>query len=468
MSSILQVKNSDGYIVDVPALRGKSAYQSAIEGGLPSNITEQEFNTMLASSGRKIDDYNSMDELLADWGNGLWNIEDGNLISTKFAMIVADNTADSKLNSQTRRPYLNISPEGTANTPVAGSGAIGQYNNVNKNNSAAIGQSLNINEINSCAIGRYNTVNGTENLAVGNSNITNGEQSVAFGLNNTAYSLQTVIGQYADTSTSEKGGFNSSTGKGSYFVVGNGSLRWNASLNQAERTYSNAFRVGADGKCYGLNAFVSSGADYAEYLEWEDGNPNNEDRRGRMVTYSTTNAKSTIEEIEILDANTHEPIKIKVVTQEKMPTIRYATSYKDCIGVVSGSASIIGNACSEEWNNKFLKDIYGEKIIQAVYIPDDIDNDVQEMSLIKNKGSWQKQPVINPNYDCNKEYISREFRQEWDPVGMLGVLVVEDDGTCWAGGYCKPSTDGKGTYSDGEGYKVIQRIDEHHIKIFVK
>lgn len=40
MSSILQVKNSEGYIVDVPALRGKSAYQSAIEGGLPSNITE--------------------------------------------------------------------------------------------------------------------------------------------------------------------------------------------------------------------------------------------------------------------------------------------------------------------------------------------------------------------------------------------------------------------------------------------
>lgn len=48
MSSVLQVKNSAGTIIDVPALRGKSAYQHAIEGGL-TGINEETFNTMLGN-----------------------------------------------------------------------------------------------------------------------------------------------------------------------------------------------------------------------------------------------------------------------------------------------------------------------------------------------------------------------------------------------------------------------------------
>jgi hypothetical protein len=31
--------------------------------------------------------------------------------------------------------------------------------------------------------------------------------------------------------------------------------------------------------------FVPSGADYGEYFEWKDGNPNREDRRGLFVTF---------------------------------------------------------------------------------------------------------------------------------------------------------------------------------------
>lgn len=48
MSSILQVKNSVGTLIDVPALRGKSAYQHAIEGGLDIE-SEQLFNEILGN-----------------------------------------------------------------------------------------------------------------------------------------------------------------------------------------------------------------------------------------------------------------------------------------------------------------------------------------------------------------------------------------------------------------------------------
>ena len=48
MSSILQVRPAGSTtLIDVPALRGKSAYQHALESNL--NMTEDEFNNLLAN-----------------------------------------------------------------------------------------------------------------------------------------------------------------------------------------------------------------------------------------------------------------------------------------------------------------------------------------------------------------------------------------------------------------------------------
>ena len=32
--------------------------------------------------------------------------------------------------------------------------------------------------------------------------------------------------------------------------------------------------------------------------------------------------------------------------------------------------------------------------------------------------------VKDPLYDETKKYVSREFRQEWSPVGLVGKLVI--------------------------------------------
>ena len=77
------------------------------------------------------------------------------------------------------------------------------------------------------------------------------------------------------------------------------------------------------------------------------------------------------------------------------------------------------------------------------------------------------QYVINPDYDPDQEYVSREFRKEWSPVGFHGQVVVVDDGTCQVNSYCKPSVDGIATASN-EGYRVMERLDETHIKVLVK
>ena len=285
-------------------------------------------------------------------------------------------------------------------------------------------------------------------------------RAVALGENLQAWTGQTVVGRY-----------NRNTGASSdVFIAGGGT----------SSTRQNIFRVSSDtGKCYGVNSFTSSGADYAEYMEWEDGNPNNEDRRGRMVAYALTDVECTVEDVEILHPDTHEPITVKAVVYEKMPPIRYATSFDECIGIISGSASFIGNSASEDWNNRFLKDIYGESIKQAVLIPEETktykvketDEKTGEEVIVEKTAvtpeHWEKHNVLNPHYDPEKEYVSREFRQEWDPVGMVGMVVVEDDGTCVVGGYCKPATNGIGTAAE-TGYRVLQRIDNTHVRVLVK
>lgn len=56
-----------------------------------------------------------------------------------------------------------------------------------------------------------------------------------------------------------------------------------------------------------------------------------------------------------------------------------------------------------------------------------------------------------------------------DTVGMLGQLVVRDDGSCKVNGYCEPGRNGiaTATYSMA-GYRVIKRLDESHIKIIFR
>lgn len=294
------------------------------------------------------------------------------------------------------------------------------------------------------------------------------EDSMAVGHDLTVLKNQVVFGRYNNSYNSPSDSSNSDND--SMFSIGCGT---------SSNSKQNAFRVSSNGKCRGLQSFASSGADYAEYLEWEDGNPNNEDRRGRMVAYALTDVECTVEDVEILHPDTRKPITVKAIVYEKMPTIRYANSFDECIGVVSGSASFIGNTASEEWNVRFLRDVYGEKIMQAVLIPEktktyevkEIDEKTGEEVIVEKTEvipeHWATQFVLNPHYDPEKEYISREHRQEWDPIGMVGMVVVEDDGTCVVGGYCKPSTNGRGTAAE-TGYRVLQRIDNTHVRVLVR
>lgn len=173
----------------------------------------------------------------------------------------------------------------------------------------------------------------------------------------------------------------------------------------------NTFAVDVAGNVY-CRTVTQSNADYAELFEWADGNPDNEDRRGMLVA---------------LDGD-------KIVP---------ADGY-DIFGIVSANPAVICNS-PQIWQGKFKRDVFG--------------------CIIKDENG---EPILNPEYDPEKKYIPREQRPEWAAVGLVGKLIIVDNGSCKPNGYVS-ARNGIGTASlSPTNIRVLRRIDEKHVEVFIK
>lgn len=264
------------------------------------------------------------------------------------------------------------------------------------------------------AEGYHTTASGSYSHAEGYYTTASGDYSHAGGLRTVASGkYQTVIGQYNVEKTSGDG----------YFIIGNG---------DAPNSKFNAFRVNSSGEAFG-KGFNSSGADYAEYFEWEDGNILEKDRTGLFVTLNGSKIRLANEEDDFI------------------------------IGIVSSTASVIGDSYDDQWKDMYLRDVFGRVVYSMQTIPASIDNN----GKVIEPEHEEFKPVLNPDYDCSQEYIPRSIRPEWDVIGMLGKIVMIDDGTCSVNGYCKPGKNGVATKSDDKtDYRVMERIDKTHIRVF--
>ena len=277
------------------------------------------------------------------------------------------------------------------------------------------------------AEGGGTSASGMYSHAEGQGTRAQGIASHAAGIYTIANNFQTAVGKF-NTENEGCPSWNSQAPEHSMFIVGNGYYNGATGTN----VRSNAFRTDASGQSFGLKAFGASGADFAEYFEWLDGNPNSEDRRGKFVT---------------LDGD-----KIKL-----------ANAGDFIVGVVSSMAAFLGNTSSEQWQGRYLQDVFGDWIQEEVEIPERTDEATGKVI----PSHTAVQYALNPDYDPTQEYVSRQFRKEWSPIGMLGQVVVVDDGTCTVGGFCNAGVDGIGTAAEN-GYKVMKRIDNTHVKVLVK
>lgn len=168
---------------------------------------------------------------------------------------------------------------------------------------------------------------------------------------------------------------------------------------------------------------IASG--FAEMFQWEDGNPNKEDRTGKTV------------------ALVGDKIKIAQVTD--IP-----------IGVIGGdntSVAAISNASPHEWHGKHLRDVAGrllwenqvmvewldvensyrhwyetDRIPEGVTIPDNATyyyelNGHKLQREILSEDYKQKHGTLPP-------YLPRWERQDWGIVILLGRAVVIEGSVC--------------------------------------
>lgn len=274
--------------------------------------------------------------------------------------------------------------------------------------------------------GKYNMLDGVAcSIVVGTWNIVKGNKTkdqmakynAVFGDQNDVlnYDGCLVAGSWNNATADYQTviGFNA---KPTYKSSENASILFNIGNGQEEDgtlTQNSAMQVDFSGNVYAGGAYKTNGADYAEYFEWLDGNTKNQDRVGLFVT---------------LDGD-----KIKLANKGDY-----------ILGVISANPSIVGNSAELDWHDKYKTDVYGRLIYDESH-----------------------NLILNENYNDTLEYIPRGARKEYSKVGLLGQLVVQDDGMCKINGYCTASANGVATKSDS-GYRVIKRIDETHIKIILK
>lgn len=282
-------------------------------------------------------------------------------------------------------------------------------------------------------------------LAIGDNNSTNAESSGYLG-------KSMLMGDYLQLNTRDNVNASSNDYTQHTLIVG----RYNNPEKQGFITVgngtssarSNVFRVAKDGTTY-LKTTQTAGADYAEMFEYKDGNEAGEDRRGLIVAI--------------------EGEKIKVADSK--------TDIDDVIGIVSATPSVIGDAQGENWNEKYLKDVFGQTIYEDVEIPEHIEKvptydefgNVTGEEEIVIEAKVERQPKLNPDFDATKKYVAREDRKEWAAVGLVGKLIVVTDGTVKVNKYVRPADGGIATLSSEKtNMRVMKIIDDTHALVLVK
>lgn len=209
--------------------------------------------------------------------------------------------------------------------------------------------------------------------------------------------------------------------------------------NGTSSNRSNSHTLDWQGNAVFAGTVSNSGADYAEYFEWLDENDNVDDRVGYIVT---------------LEGN----------------KIKFANSEDDVLGIVSGTATVLGDNAEWEWQGKYLKDEFGRKIIDWVEYKstttiynDDGTSKEKEISL-----GFFPEPRINPAYNENEEYVNRYWRPEWDAVGLMGKLFVRDNGNCQVGGYVKPDNGIAIPSAEKTNMRVLKRVNDNVIQVLLK
>ncbi|HFK1429410.1 TPA: peptidase G2 autoproteolytic cleavage domain-containing protein, partial [Bacillus paranthracis] len=285
------------------------------------------------------------------------------------------------------------------------------------------------------AVGTASHAEGSLTTALGIASHAEGADTTALGFASHAEGANTI----ANANYSHAEGLNTVVNPihtGSHIMGQNGVTRFPFSWHLANGlavgpSLNSAVIEGLTGNLYlDGTVFFSAAADYAEMFETVDKNPID-------VGYFVT-----------LDGD----------------KIRKANANDNYIlGVVSANPAMIADASDLRWHNLFVTDEWGRTQYHEVVVPEIKD----DKGRVIHPSFTKSEPILNPEWDSSQEYIPRLQRPEWVPVGLVGKLLVRDDGTCQVDGYCKSNDEGIATTST-KGYRVMKRTGPNQIMILVR
>ena len=283
------------------------------------------------------------------------------------------------------------------------------------------------------AEGYYSQATNSAAHAEGSSSVASGQYSHAEGFNvNAAHEASHAEGWYTQTGCAYQHvqGKANTSDSSKAFIIGIGE-------NPTKR--ANGFTVSWQGAVnYSASAQSETGADYAEYFEWKDGNESNEDRIGYLVALNADKIVKAQHDDEVL-------------------------------GVISGTAGVIGDVASFEWSKKYETDEYGRVIWDMV--EEFVESIDENGDTISESVGFFPHRRLSSTYNPEETYVPRSERKEWDIVGLMGKLHIRDDGTCEVGCYVGVSDDNPGIATlsvEKTNIRMMKRINDNVILAFVK
>ncbi|PFI25007.1 peptidase G2 autoproteolytic cleavage domain-containing protein [Bacillus cereus] len=284
--------------------------------------------------------------------------------------------------------------------------ATGSFSHAEGSKSKATGHSSHSEGSETTASGSYSHAEGKKTIAFGEAAHAEGTATIANGFSSHAEGNHTSTAHFAGSHI--MGRFGTAEEAYSWFIA-NGTNDIDHNIGAKWLAHNGEMYI--EGASYN-----ASGTDFAQMFEAADLKPIDV---GYFVTFSS---------------------------DEK---IRIATSNDSFIlGISSATPALIGNSGALSWQKRYKTDNFGKRQY--------VRTETQEI-----------QPLLNTEWDPACKYIARKDRAEWLPVGLIGQMLVRDDGTCQTHEYCRPNDDGIATKAES-GFFVIKRTGDHQILILFR
>ncbi|MEC0145679.1 peptidase G2 autoproteolytic cleavage domain-containing protein [Paenibacillus alginolyticus] len=327
---------------------------------------------------------------------------------------------------QTRADGINAHAEGESNT------ASGRASHAEGNLNVASGLFAHAEGQRTTASGDLSHAEGNQTIASGQNAHAEGALTTASGFTSHTEGVNTLANSFFSHAEGQETSTNNLEGvhiMGQFGAANELTYSWYLANGTSSGAPGLAAKILSNGNVKIDGTVSSPAADYAEMFETIDGNPI---EPGLFVAL--------------------EEDKVRIAD----PTDRYI------IGIISAKPAFLSNSGEMRWNQKYVTDEWGRTLYHEVKVP--TLTDAQGEIVIPERK--EEQPMLNPEWNPTQVYIPRAERPEWVAVGMLGKLLVRDDGSCQAGGLCGPNENGVATASD-KGFYVLKRIRPNQILVLV-